>query len=187
MTLFELTFTLSALILGLALTHMASALYRLVLAGKRVRWALEPLLQAVLILLIMVFVWVTQWNERNMSTLVYWRVLLQVLKLLVVYIAAAACLPEPEKHEAKLDLYAHYNQTRRVSFGALVMGLVFFQLYNWTGEKAFHWRWDMLRSLIFIGPYIVMMFVPWRWLNILLLSAVLIYFGSSIMGYRLAG
>jgi hypothetical protein len=46
MTLFELTFTLSAVILGLALTHMASSLYRLVLAGRRVRWALEPLLQA---------------------------------------------------------------------------------------------------------------------------------------------
>ncbi len=29
MTLFELTFTLSALVLGLALTHMASAIYKL--------------------------------------------------------------------------------------------------------------------------------------------------------------
>ena len=185
MTLFEVTFTLSALILGLALTHMASALCRLVLAGKRVRWAPEPLLQAVLILLIVVFVWVGQWNDRNMSTLVYWRVLLQVLKLLVLYIAAAVCLPEREKHEESLDLYAHYDQTRRLSFGGLVMGLVFFQLYNWSGEKAFHWRWDMLRVFIYIGPYIVMMFIRWRWLNILLLAAVLIYFGSSIMGYRL--
>jgi len=52
MTLFELTFSLSAVILGLALTHMASSLYRLVLAGRRVRWALEPLMQAALVFLI---------------------------------------------------------------------------------------------------------------------------------------
>jgi hypothetical protein len=29
------------------------------------------------------------------------------------------------------------------------------------------------------------MFVRWRWLNMLLLAAALIYFGSSIMGYQL--
>ena len=45
----------------------------------------------------------------------------------------------------------------------------------------------MLRALTYIGPYAVMMFIRWRWLNILLLSAVLIYFGSSIMEYRLTG
>ena len=76
MTLFELTFTLSALILGLALTHMASSLYRLVLAGRRVRWALEPLMQAALVLLIVVFVWLNEWNERGVTTIIYGRVLL---------------------------------------------------------------------------------------------------------------
>ena len=65
MTLFELTFTLSALILGLALTHMASSLYRLVLAGRRVHWAPEPLMQATLVLLIVVFVWLNEWNGRG--------------------------------------------------------------------------------------------------------------------------
>jgi hypothetical protein len=69
MTLFELTFSLSVLILGLALTHMASSLYRLVLAGRRVRWALEPLMQAALVLLIVVFVWLNEWNGRGVTTI----------------------------------------------------------------------------------------------------------------------
>ena len=43
MTLTELTFGLSALILGLALTHLAAALSKLLLARERVRWAPEPL------------------------------------------------------------------------------------------------------------------------------------------------
>jgi hypothetical protein len=49
MSLFEFTFGLSAVILGLALTHMASSVHRLVLAGERVRWAPEPILLTVLV------------------------------------------------------------------------------------------------------------------------------------------
>ena len=37
MSLFEFTFALSSVILGLALTHIASALHKLLLAGTRVR------------------------------------------------------------------------------------------------------------------------------------------------------
>ncbi|MEY2479171.1 MAG: hypothetical protein QOI04_98 [Verrucomicrobiota bacterium] len=185
MTLFELTFGLTALILGLALTHMASNLYRLAKAGRKVRWAPEPLLQTGLVLLVVVFVWVNQWETRGTTSIIYARELLQVLKLLVLYIAAAACLPEVHDHEGEIDLYVHYDQTRRLSYGALVAGLVLFDVYGWTGEQTFHWCWNMLASFVFIGPYLVMMFVRQRWLNVLLLVSVLIYFGSSIMAYRL--
>ena len=187
MTLFELTFTLSALIMGLALTHMASSLYRLVLAGRRVRWALEPLMQATLVLLIVVFVWLNEWNGRGVTTIIYGRVLLRSLNLLVLYIAAAVCLPEAKEGTDEVNMYAYYDRTRRVSFGALAIGLVFFNLYNWTGEEAFHWRWQMLRSLAFLGPYVVMMFARWRWLNVTLLAAMLIYFSIITMSYRLSG
>jgi hypothetical protein len=187
MTLFELTFSLSALILGLALTHMASSLYRLVLAGRRVRWAVEPLMQAALVLLIVVFVWLNEWNGRGVTTIIYGRVLLRSLNLLVLYIAAAVCLPEVREGAGEVNMYAYYDRARRVSFGALAIGLVFFSLYNWTGEQAFHWRWEMLRPLSFLGPYVVMMFARWRWLNVSLLAAMLIYFSIITMGYRLSG
>ncbi|HWY51319.1 MAG TPA: hypothetical protein VNW72_07530 [Chthoniobacterales bacterium] len=187
MTLFELTFTLSALILGLALTHMASSLYRLVLAGRRVRWALEPLMQAALVLLIVVFVWLNEWNGRGVTTIIYGRVLLRSLNLLVLYIAAAVCLPEAREGAGEVNMHAYYDRARRLSFGALAIGLVFFNLYNWTGEQSFHWRWQMLRGLTFLPPYVVMMFVRWRWLNVSLLAAMLIYFSIITMGYRLSG
>lgn len=187
MTLFELTFSLSALILGLALTHMASSLYRLVLAGRRVRWALEPLMQATLVLLIVVFVWLNEWNGRGVTTIIYGRILLRSLNLLVLYIAAAVCLPEVREGAGEVNMYAYYDRARRLSFGALAIGIVFFNLYNWTGEQAFHWRWQMLRSLVFLGPYVVMMFARWRWLNVSLLAAMLIYFSIITMGYRLSG
>jgi hypothetical protein len=187
MTLFELTFSLSALILGLALTHMASSLYRLVLAGRRVRWAPEPLMQAALVLLIVVFVWLDEWNGRGVTTIIYGRILLRSLNLLVLYIAAAVCLPEVKEGAGEVNMYAYYDRARRLSFGALAIGIVFFNLYTWTGEQAFHWRWEMLRSLVFLGPYVVMMFARWRWLNVSLLAAMLIYFSIITMGYRLSG
>jgi hypothetical protein len=187
MTLFELTFTLSAVILGLALTHMASSLYRLVLAGRRVRWAAEPLLQAALVLLIVVWVWLNEWNGRGVTTIIYGRILLRSLNLLVLYIAAAVCLPEVREGAGEVNMYAYYDRTRRLSWGALAIGLVFFNLYTWTGQQAFHWHWEMLRPLVFFGPYIVLMFVRWRWLNVLLLAAMLIYFSVGAMTYRWSG
>ncbi len=187
MTIFELTFGLTSLILGLALTHMASALYKLAQAGGRVRWAPEPLLQATIVLLVIVFVWLNQWEGRTATSVVFWRVLLQVLKLMALYIAAAACLPEAREGESKIDLYGHYDSTRRLSFGAMAAGLVLFDAYTLSGKVALQWRWDMLSIFEFLGPYIVMMFVRQRWLNNLLLIAVLIYWGSLVMTYRLSG
>jgi hypothetical protein len=42
MNLFEFTFALSAVVLGLALTHIAATVHKLLLAGSRVRWAASP-------------------------------------------------------------------------------------------------------------------------------------------------
>lgn len=187
MTLFELTFSLTALILGLALTHMASNLYKLAHAQRRVRWAPEPLLQAGIVLLVIVFVWVSQWEYRSTTDITYGLILLQTIKLLVLYVAAAACLPEVREGEGAIDLYAHYDRTRRLSFGALALGLVLFSVYRWTSNPDFRWSWAMLFPLAFIVPYVCMMFIRVRWLNILLLGVLLAYFGSSIMGYRLHG
>ena len=57
MSLFEVLFSLSTVILGLALTNIAASLHRLALAARRIRWAPEPLLQALLITLIIIQVW----------------------------------------------------------------------------------------------------------------------------------
>src|SRR4029077_11384166 len=123
---------------GLALTHMASSLYRLGLAGRRVGLGLGPLMQATLVLLILVFVWLNEWNGRGVTTIIYGRVLLRSLNLLVLYIAAAVCLPEVREGSGEVNMYAYYDRARRISFGALAIGLVFFTLYNSTGEQAFH-------------------------------------------------
>ncbi|MEO7815470.1 MAG: hypothetical protein ABIR87_08490 [Sphingomicrobium sp.] len=68
MTLFELTFGLTAIILGLALTAIAASLHRLTLAGRKVRWAPEPLLLASLVTTIIFAVWLGNWYLRDLKT-----------------------------------------------------------------------------------------------------------------------
>jgi hypothetical protein len=67
-SLFDFTFSLSAVILGLALTHLAASTHRLLLAGRRVRWAPEPVLLAAIVLLVIVSVWLFQWDEERNAT-----------------------------------------------------------------------------------------------------------------------
>jgi hypothetical protein len=69
------------------------------------------------------------------------------IRRLVLYIAAAVCLPEVREGAGEVNM----------------------------------------RPLVFLGPYVVMMFARWRWLNVSLLAAILIYFSIITMGYRLSG
>src|SRR5262245_33477431 len=137
MTPFELFFGLTSVILALALTHLANSLQLLLRAGRRVRWAIEPILQAILIIMIVVFVWVDQWHDRNEASFTVLQSLLQVLKLLAVYVVAAAILPEPKEGET-VDLNEHYMASRYVTYGALLVGLLLFTAYTRLFYPAGH-------------------------------------------------
>ena len=95
MTVFEIFFGLTAVVLGLALTHLAASVHHLLVARGRVRWAPEPILLAILVLVVIVFVWLNQWELRNETSVTMGEAMLQVLKLLVLYLAASFVLPAP--------------------------------------------------------------------------------------------
>lgn len=172
---FELNFGLTSVILGLALTHMASALRKLLLRGRQVAWAPEPLAQAYVILMILVSVWMEQFS-RNRGEFTEIEALLNVLRMLTVYFAAGFCLPDPEAGEETVDLLAYYNRTRRFSYGALAAGLAIFWIYNSVVSPA-GWRADLVEKAGPLAIWIVLMFVRWRWLNLLLLAIPL--FGTT--------
>lgn len=194
MSLFEFTFGLSAVILGLALAHMASTVSKLAMAGRRVRWAPEPLLLAGIIVLVIVSVWLFQWGARNdTQTTIGWT-LFQVGKLLLPFMAATFVLPDPIPEEGPVDLYAHYDRTRALTFGALIIGLLLFWL-GYTIEDAGAAGakpmtvWSVVSSLPwgFCLGYGLLIVVRRRWVNIVLLTAGLIYYGWEIVPERLAG
>jgi hypothetical protein len=188
MSLFELVFGLSAVILGLALTQIVSNFHRLLLAGPRVRWAPEPLLLCGLIFLVIVSVWLTQWNDRNEMHTTIGMVVLQVLKILMPYLAAAFVLPDRIAEEGMIDLYRHYDRTRVFTYGALIAGLLLFWAYYLIAQTSVQagtpgrWVGALLKGpWLYIALYLVLIFIRARWFNILLLTAALLFYAWSIV------
>ena len=167
MTPFELFFGLTSVILALALTQLANSFQLLLRAGSRVRWAIEPILQSALVVMIIVFVWVDQWHDRAETVFSVPQCILQVLKLLAVYVAAAALLPEP-RDEGAVDLRNHYMASRKVTYGALLAGLLLFTAYRFLFYAADH---TPINNSPFLGLsllliYLALMIVRWRPLHI---------------------
>lgn len=187
MSLFEFTFGLSAVILGLALTHMASSVHRLVLAGRRVRWAPEPVLLTILVGLVIVTVWLGSWTQRDQTTTTMGLMLLQVVKLLFPYMAAAFVLPETPPEQGEVDLYTHYDETRRFTFGVLIGGLLLFWIHREIviGD-AFDWSQAAMDGpWLYLLVYGALMVVRNRWANRILLLGVLAFYAWTVIGISL--
>jgi hypothetical protein len=176
---FELSFGLTSVILGLALTHLANAVRKLLLRGRAVIWAPEPLLLAGVILLIIVSSWMHQFS-RNTGAPNDGVALLNVLRMLTLYFAAGFCLPEPEPGEPQVDLLRYYDRTRRFTYGSLIAGLTIFFVYNTVVEPA-GWRADLMSKLLPIAVWVALMFVRWRWLSLLLLAIPIFGTANDIM------
>jgi hypothetical protein len=196
MSLFEFTFGLSAVILGLALAHMASTVSKLAMAGRRVWWAPEPLLLAGIIVLVIVSVWLNQWRLRDQTETTVGLMLFQVGKLLLPFMAATFVLPDRVAEEGPVDLYAHYDRTRILTFGALIVGLLLFWIgyvADWASGGQPEWGavtfWSVVASLpwVFGLGYGAMILVRRRWFNIALLLAGLVYYGWQVVPQRLTG
>jgi len=184
MTLFEILFSLTAVILGLALTLLASNLHRLMLAGRRVRWAPEPLILCSIIFLVIITVWLGQWGLRGVTKITEAEVILKVLKMLSPFMAAAFVLPDRIPEQGEIDLYRHYDRTRAFTFSALILGLLLFWVDFLIQKQAppfgsaLPWAFTLQQAPYVIAPaYAALIFIRARWFNILVLLGVLIEFG----------
>ena len=188
MTAFELFFGLTSVILALALTHLANSFQLLLRAGRCVRWAAEPLLQSALILMIVVFVWADQWSVRGETAFTLAQCILQVLKLLAVYVAAAAVLPEPGE-TANLDLRDYYMSSRRVTYGALLVGLLLFIVYRFLYLPADHVPLNNSLASAFGIPllYVSLMIVRWRLFHLAVLILLCLAYAVQIAPMRIGG
>lgn len=189
MSLFELVFGLSAVILGLALTQIASNFHRLLLAGPRVRWAPEPLLLCAIIFLVIVSIWLTQWSDRDETHTTIGLVLVQILKMLMPYLAAAFVLPDRIAEEGPVDLYRHYDRTRVFVFSFLIAGLLLFEAYDLLLRAGAPIRWaDVVRDepWLYVAAYTVLIFVRARWFNVAALTVVLLVYGWGVITTKLA-
>ena len=112
---------------------------------------------------------------------------LQVLKLLILYVAAASCLPETTIASEEIDLYEYYDRTRRLSFGALIVSYLLFEITSIVGyglPKQI--TFSVVEGwLLFPSLYTLLIFIRSRWFNILILTFALLRFGWAVYDVRL--
>jgi len=188
MSLFEFTFALSAVMLGLALTHIAATTHKLLLGGKRVTWAPEPVLLTVLVVFVIVTMWLFSWSDRNEHSVKAGEMMLRVAELFALYISAASCLPEPSGNK-RINLRTYYDHTRLLSFGALLISLLLFRVsdaiyYGFPVPLSF---WPVFGLICFPALYFSLIFIRARWFNLLALGGII---GSLLwltVGERLTG
>jgi hypothetical protein len=119
MSLVESVGALVAIVLGLALAELGTSFHRLMRAGKRVRWDwMSPALAFVMLLEAVQFWWLSQTWYANATELHLIEFLPRLLVLLVIYLLAAAALPD-EVPEEGIDLRLFYVETSRY-FWALI-------------------------------------------------------------------
>lgn len=188
MSLFEFTFALSAVMLGLALTHIAATVHKLLLAGKRVTWAPEPILLTGIVVLVIITLWLFSWSDRNNPSVTAGEMMLHVSTLFALYISAASCLPEPGGNK-RFNLRTYYDETRSLSFGALLISLLLSHTVNiiyhrFTVPFSF---WPVFGLIYFPVLYVSLIFIRRRWFNLLALGGIIVPILWLTVGERLAG
>jgi hypothetical protein len=187
MSLFEFTFALSAVMLGLALTHIAATVHKLLLAGKRVTWAPEPILLTGIVVLVIIALWLFSWSDRNNPSVTAGEIMLHVSTLFALYISAASCLPEPSGNRC-INLRTYYEKTRLLSFGALLVSLLLSHAVNiiyreFTVPPSF---WPVFQLIYFPALYLSLMFIRRRWFNLLALGGIIVPILALTVEERLA-
>ena len=125
MSLVERVAVLVAIVLGLALAELGTSFHRLMRAGKRVRWDwMSPALAVLMLLETVQFWWLSQSWYANATELRLLDFLPRLVLLLLIYLLAAAVLPD-EVPEKGIDLRNFYVETSRY-FWALVLLLTIF-------------------------------------------------------------
>lgn len=114
MSPFEYLLIFAAVILGLAVTDLAVSLHRLLSAGARVKWDwLAPLAAIVAFLKIVIQWWIWHGAERLAKGLTFTMFLGILASAVLLFLLAAAALPDEVERESQIDLAAHYARVSR--------------------------------------------------------------------------
>ena len=129
MSLVERVDVLVAIVLGLGLAELGTSFHRLMRAGKRVRWDwMSPALAFMMLLEIVQFWWLSQGWYANATELRLLDFLPRLILLLLIYLLAAAVLPD-EVPEEGIDLRTFYVDTSRYFWALIAVLTVFIMIF----------------------------------------------------------
>jgi hypothetical protein len=168
-TIFEHSFTLIGLVLGLALTHVLSEFVRAVREyGFSALGLLTPLLALFAIVDIATF-WGILWEIRSHMKAIGLVTGFGILLSSLYYIAACYIFPSPRDHWPDLDTY--YMKYRRVVLTMIF--LCFAAVVAFASlERGYFIKDPVGRA--YMAILLLTIIAPWRWLNAVGLIALIV-------------
>ena len=170
MTIFEHSFTLIGLVLGLALADVLGGLVRTVRArGVRALGLLTPMLAVFVVADVTTF-WGIVWGMRATLPESIWPVLGFGILLSAMYYSAAA-LVFPDSQERWPDLDSYYMKHRRIVFGLMLLCFIMV-LALWRAlDRSFSPDAVAIAYTVFLA---LTLLAPWKWANILGLGILIV-------------
>jgi hypothetical protein len=187
MSAFEFTFGLISLLLGLSFAQLADSFAKLVMAGKRVQWDWLSPLAALFAFQSGLIYWWYQWSLRD-EPVTLGGLVVRAVACLALYIMTVAALPLPKDDRTALS--EHYEQARRLFFGAFAFYLLIVGILNrfvrdvMLGERVWEVPWGNVLNL---GIVFACLFIRKRWFHGLALIWLLFDAGRRWLPQAIVG
>jgi len=147
---FEYALGIFAVLIGLAVADIAASFHRLLRHKSQVRWDPLALLAASYALCTAVYMWFDIWAVRHFgATRHFFFYTGLVIELFILYLIAAASLPD--ETSGAVDLRQYYQQNRRhywVLVALFQFGYVAFGVYFAGGEPAGRPLWVVVNEWV---------------------------------------
>jgi hypothetical protein len=170
-----------AILVGLALAHVAHSLHRLLRARRRVRWNLLAPMAALLVTVSIVNAWWTT-NLVFSHALTFAAFLPNLAALVLLFLLASAALPD-QVPDHGLDLHVYYMDNRRYFWGLFALWLVALvaneaMISHAGGQSALAILRNTWANLVFAALFAGLMWTSRRWVH----GAILIFSLVVLLG-----
>lgn len=180
-----------AIVIGLAVSVLATNFYRLLVAGRRVKWDwLSPLLATLMLFVTVSYWWASFYWYAQARTLTVGAFLPDLTNVILVFLAVAGVLPESVPARG-LDLRRFYLDRAPYVYTMLALGIAeacAINVYRFAKANTLQGWIDALGvNPLYMVMFAVLIFTRRVWLHTLILTIALtgsvsINLGASIGG-----
>ena len=188
MSPFEYLLTFAAFVLGLAISDLAMGLSRLLHAGSRVTWGLLTPLAAVVVFLKIISQWWIWYAAQSMARTASFEMFIVVMiGAVLLFLLAAALLPEVPTGTDRIDLPGHFTYVQR-RFWLLFVAhwMVMNGVSIWAEMQLQGARLDLMSPTYLIPiAALALAFIRQRWVQTVSMAILIIIYLTQFHGQHL--
>jgi hypothetical protein len=185
---FEYLLTFAAIVLGLAVTDLAMGLSRLLHAGSRVTWGLLTPLAAIVVFLKIISQWWTWYAAQSMAQTASFEMFIVVMiGAVLLFLLAAALLPEVRAGTDRIDLPANFTYVQRRFWLLFVAHWVVMNGVSiWAEMQLQGARLDLMSPTYLIPiAALALVFIRQRWVQTVSMALLIIIYLTQFHGQNL--